>query len=139
MTAPVVAPGARPQGGDTVETSGVRVAVEEHDVGGDELLGGGPAGHGQVDGDMIGRWGKSRTTGQGRGGADKSAWHLGRPKGQVAVVDAHVVVGWRQLWQRADLQRDVCELCKAKGRGGDVLEVDALVLRSQRQPRCRSL
>ena len=131
MAAPVVAPGARPQGGDTVEASGVGVAVEEHDVGGDELLGGCPAGHSQVDGDMIGRWRKSRTAGKGRGGTDKSAWYLGRPEGQVAVIDAHVVVRCRQLWQGADLQRDVCELREAEGGGCNVFEVDALVLRSQ--------
>ena len=80
---------------------------------------------------MIGRWRKSRTAGKGRGGTDKSAWYLGRPEGQVAVIDAHVVVRCRQLWQGADLQRDVCELREAEGGGCNVFEVDALVLCSQ--------
>ena len=67
----------------------------------------------------------------GRGGTDKSAWYLGRPEGQMAVIDAHVVVRCRQLWQGADLQRDVCELREAEGGGCNVFEVDALVLCSQ--------
>ena len=84
----------------------MRVTAEEHDVCRDELLGGSTASDSQVDGDMISGSGKGRTGGERWGWADQAAGHLCGCKGEVAVIDTHVLVAggstgreliWREM------------------------------------------
>ena len=112
----------------------MRVTAEEHDVCRDELLGGSTASDSQVDGDMISGSGKGRTGGERWGWAHQAAGHLCGCKGEVAVIDTHVLVAGGQHRQRADLEGDVGELCYAQGGGRNALQVDALVLGPKREP-----
>ena len=124
----VDAPGAGPERGHAVRAGGVRVAAVEHDVGADELPRGLVRGHGQVHGHVIAAREDGGAAGQRRARAHEAARHLGGAQREVAVIHALVLVGGRQLGQREDLQRDVAQLGHGEAAGGDVLQVDALVL-----------
>ena len=124
----VDAPGAGPERGHAVRAGGVRVAAVEHDVGADELPRCLVRGHGQVHGHVIAAREDGGAAGQRRARAHEAARHLGGAQREVAVIHALVLVGGRQLGQREDLQRDVAQLGHGEAAGGDVLQVDALVL-----------
>ena len=106
----------------------MRVAAVEHDVGADELPRCLVRGHGQVHGHVIAAREDGGAAGQRRARAHEAARHLGGAQREVAVIHALVLVGGRQLGQREDLQRDVAQLGHGEAAGGDVLQVDALVL-----------
>ena len=92
-------PGAGPQGGHAVQAGGVGGAVEEHDVGADELLGGPVRGDGQVHGDVVGVPGDVGAGGEGRAGTDQTSRDFSGSQGQMSVINTLVLVCRGQFWQ----------------------------------------
>lgn len=92
-------PGAGPQGGHAVQAGGVGVAVEEHDVGADELLGGAVRGDGQVHGDVVGVGRDVGAGGEGRTGTDQTSRDFSGSQGQMSVINTLVLVCRGQFWQ----------------------------------------